>query len=275
MAIGLSLMFNVRLPLNFDSPYKAKSIIEFWRSWHMTLSRFLKDYLYIPLGGSRFGSTRRYTNLVITMLLGGLWHGAGWTFIIWGALHGIYLLINHAWRGIKVNRRWGSGGRVADLGSGVLTFIAVIVGWVFFRSDSYSSSVTILQGMAGMHGISVPATFKSQLTYIFGMHSWLVFSGWGPFGLTKVIFELSIGFFIVWFLPNINTQFRYSLPMSYQSQIVHSGIFSEENKSIVFKKSAMEWQPTKWIAFFMGGLFLISILIVISGNKSEFLYFQF
>ncbi|MDP3840780.1 MAG: MBOAT family O-acyltransferase, partial [Methylococcales bacterium] len=95
MAIGLSLMFNVRLPINFNSPYKSLSIIEFWRCWHMTLSRFLRDYLYIPMGGSRDGKIKRYVNLLITMLLGCLWHGAGWTYVIWGGLHGVYLVINH------------------------------------------------------------------------------------------------------------------------------------------------------------------------------------
>src|SRR5262249_15782124 len=96
MAIGASLMFAIVLPLNFNSPYKSRSITEFWRRWHMTLSRFLRDYLYISLGGNRQGATRRYANLFITMLLGGLWHGAGWTFVVWGALHGTYLAVNHA-----------------------------------------------------------------------------------------------------------------------------------------------------------------------------------
>src|SRR5229473_1704293 len=97
MAIGISLMFGVFLPLNFNSPYKAQSIVDFWRRWHMTLSQFLRDYLYIPLGGNRHGRTLRYVNLMITMLLGGLWHGAAWTFVAWGMLHGVYLCINHAW----------------------------------------------------------------------------------------------------------------------------------------------------------------------------------
>ena len=97
MAIGISLMFGIFLPLNFNSPYKATSIIEFWRRWHMTLSQFLRDYLYIPLGGNRRGRVLRYVNLMITMLLGGLWHGAAWTFVVWGALHGVYLCVNHAW----------------------------------------------------------------------------------------------------------------------------------------------------------------------------------
>ena len=107
MAIGLSLMFGIFLPLNFNSPYKATSIIDFWRRWHMTLSQFLRDYLYIPLGGNRHGRVRRYVNLMITMLLGGLWHGAGWTFVVWGGLHGVYLCINHAWN------NFGPEGRAA------------------------------------------------------------------------------------------------------------------------------------------------------------------
>src|SRR5579863_7957836 len=98
MAIGLALLFGIRLPVNFRSPYKATSIVEFWRRWHITLSRFLRDYLYIPLGGNRLGEQRRYLNLMVTMLLGGLWHGAGWNFLIWGGLHGLYLCVNHLWQ---------------------------------------------------------------------------------------------------------------------------------------------------------------------------------
>src|SRR3954469_23352041 len=98
MALGLALLFGIRLPVNFRSPYQAASIIEFWRRWHITLSRFLRDYLYIPLGGNRLGEIRRYQNLLVTMLLGGLWHGAAWNFVIWGGLHGVYLCINHLWR---------------------------------------------------------------------------------------------------------------------------------------------------------------------------------
>src|SRR3984893_211021 len=101
MAIGISLMFGVFLPLNFDSPYKATTIFDFWRRWHMTLSQFLRDYLYIPLGGNRHGRLLRYVNLMITMLLGGLWHGAAWTFVIWGALHGAYLCVNHLWNAVR------------------------------------------------------------------------------------------------------------------------------------------------------------------------------
>src|SRR5580692_8312514 len=138
MAIGISLMFGIFLPLNFNSPYKATSIIDFWRRWHMTLSQFLRDYLYIPLGGNRRGRVLRYVNLMITMMLGGLWHGAAWTFVIWGALHGIYLCINHAWAnyGPSIPQRLA---RPAGVLAFVLTFLAVVVAWVFFRADSLAS----------------------------------------------------------------------------------------------------------------------------------------
>jgi alginate O-acetyltransferase complex protein AlgI len=148
MAIGLALMLNVVLPENFDSPYKAQSIIDFWRRWHMTLSNFLRDYLYMPLGGNRAGATRRHINLFITMFLGGLWHGASWTFALWGGLHGVYVVANHVWRrtGIK-------------LPAGVawaLTFVAVLVGWVFFRAPSLERAQIILEGMVGLNGFDWP-----------------------------------------------------------------------------------------------------------------------
>jgi alginate O-acetyltransferase complex protein AlgI len=147
MAIGISLMFGIFLPLNFNSPYKATSIIDFWRRWHMTLSRFLRDYLYIPLGGNRHGRLLRYVNLMITMLLGGLWHGAAWTFVVWGALHGAYLCVNHAWSnyGPAVAPRFA---RVGNAAAFVLTFVSVVVAWVFFRADSISSATFVLSRMA-------------------------------------------------------------------------------------------------------------------------------
>jgi alginate O-acetyltransferase complex protein AlgI len=147
MAIGISLMFGIFLPLNFNSPYKATSIIDFWRRWHMTLSQFLRDYLYIPLGGNRRGPSLRYVNLMITMLLGGLWHGAAWTFVVWGALHGAYLCVNHAWSnyGPAVAPRFAGAANAAAF---ILTFLSVVVAWVFFRADSLSSAIFVVSTMA-------------------------------------------------------------------------------------------------------------------------------
>ena len=141
MAIGLGLLFNVRYPQNFNSPYKSVSLIDFWRRWHMTLSRFLRDYLYIPLGGNRLGKGRRYLNLLITMLLGGFWHGAAWTYVIWGAWHGFFLAVNHAWeeRGWKLPRFVGRA----------LTLLVVFLGWAFFRSHGFHESLTLISTMFG------------------------------------------------------------------------------------------------------------------------------
>jgi alginate O-acetyltransferase complex protein AlgI len=168
MAIGLALMIGVQLPLNFHSPYKARSITEFWRRWHMTLSRFLRDYLYIPLGGNRRGPLRRYGNLLLTMLLGGLWHGAGWTFLVWGALHGLLLVVHGLWRsalgrlphsalrGQLPRPLRQAGDKAMSLLGWGLTFTAVVVGWVFFRAADLPAALAVLQGMAGHNGAQLP-----------------------------------------------------------------------------------------------------------------------
>lgn len=152
MAIGLSLMFNVRLPYNFNSPYKATSISDFWRRWHMTLSQFLRDYLYIALGGNRHGVVRRYVNLMATMVLGGLWHGASWSFIIWGFLHGLYLGINHAFRALcgEGLLKQLAANRAFTLLAWLLTMLAVIMAWVVFRAETLEGALRMLQSMAGL-----------------------------------------------------------------------------------------------------------------------------
>lgn len=153
MAIGLSWMFNIRLPFNFDSPYRATSISDFWRRWHISLSTFLRDYLYVPLGGNRKGTARRYLNLSLTMVLGGLWHGASWSFVLWGALHGAYLMVNHGFRTLL--GRTGVGTQAlferrefAFLGWS-LTFVAVVFAWVFFRATTLEGALRMVEAMTG------------------------------------------------------------------------------------------------------------------------------
>jgi alginate O-acetyltransferase complex protein AlgI len=167
MAIGLGWMLNIDLPLNFNSPYKSTSIIEFWRRWHITLSNFLRDYLYIPLGGNRKGEIRRYINLIITMLLGGLWHGAGWTFVLWGGLHGLFLAVNQAWRKVGIS--------LPKIVAWMITFLAVVFSWVLFRASSISDAISLVRAMLGFSGIILPHTFK-------GLLGWLpiggIFKGW-------------------------------------------------------------------------------------------------
>jgi alginate O-acetyltransferase complex protein AlgI len=156
MAVGLSWMFNVRLPFNFDSPYRSGNIIEFWRRWHMTLSAFLRDYLYIALGGNRRGPARRYINLATTMILGGLWHGASWNFVFWGTLHGTYLMVNHGYNALtrRLDSQIHHAAPMRFLGW-ALTFLAVVVAWVFFRATDFPSALRILQG--GISGAFDPA----------------------------------------------------------------------------------------------------------------------
>jgi alginate O-acetyltransferase complex protein AlgI len=201
MAIGLAFLFNIKLPVNFMSPYKANNIIEFWRTWHITLSTFLKDYLYIPLGGNRKGKGRKYTNLFITMVLGGLWHGAGWTFIIWGILHGLYNMINHGYRDMKkklfarnenkkVNLETAAAKEKASPGllnklsflpARLLTFFAVVFAWVFFRAETFADAVKVLKGMAGMNGFATgKQTFlpagNLELLILFLIFLWVSFA---------------------------------------------------------------------------------------------------
>jgi len=164
MALGLSLLFGIRLPINFDSPYRATSIIDFWRRWHMSLSNFLRDYLYVPLGGNRHGMRRRYINLMITMVLGGLWHGASWTFVVWGALHGFYLVVNHVWRRLRgAAHHTGPAQRAA---SWLLTFVAVCFAWVFFRAGSFGDATQILRGMVGLNGVGWGLKWSHPWAYI-------------------------------------------------------------------------------------------------------------
>ncbi len=259
MAIGLSRMFNVRLPLNFDSPYRATSIIDFWRRWHMTLSAFLRDYLYIALGGNRRGMVRRYGNLLATMLLGGLWHGANWTFVIWGGLHGLYLVINHLWQGLCRKLRL-PGFRGSRLLSGAITFAAVVVAWVPFRAENFDSAIRMLSGMFGMNGVSLPASLEMHL-------SGLALGGISFEGLTTIVglpikevaFWLPLGLAIVWLLPN--TQ-----------QWISPDAANPPRKFGWLSRIDL-WRPTRITAILLGASFAISTLGMT--RASQFLYFQF
>ena len=158
MAIGLALMFGFRLPFNFDAPYRAASIREFWRRWHMTLSRFLRDYLYIPMGGNRLGPVRQAANVVVTMLLGGLWHGASWTFVAWGGLHGLALAVNGAWARSRL--------RLPRIAGWALTMLFVLVGWVLFRAADFATAWHMLQAMAGVNGLGKVRLDDRAVLYI-------------------------------------------------------------------------------------------------------------
>lgn len=262
MAIGISLMFGIRLPVNFDSPYKALNVVDFWRRWHMTLSRFLRDYLYIPLGGNKRGESRRYLNLFITMALGGFWHGASWNFLFWGALHGIFLIINHLWTGIALRRVLMERMPTVWVAfSWILTFLCVMVAWVFFRAGSIHGALELLKVMAGGSGVLLPEILRPYFGGLEGVgfsSSWL-----GTFGLLNTGLLLGLLGVCVFF-PNTQEIFERHRPVldahGTGGDIVRKGIF-------------FSWQPSiRWALVLAAGL---AISVSRLGNDSQFLYFNF
>jgi len=246
MAIGLARIFGFRLPENFRAPYRATSIIEFWRRWHITLSRFLRDYLYIPLGGNRHGTLLRYRNLMLTMLLGGLWHGAGWNFVFWGGLHGLYLSVNHLWirRRSKFVPSSDHSARVHQVFSWSLAMFCVLIAWVFFRADSLKSAFVILGSMFGIE--SGPLSFTSTLG-----------PAWRSYLLRPWLLSLEL---IVLLAPTTQSYFRISRP-------------TLENASV--KPTWWCWRPG-----FLHGIVIGLLLIPVarryfSLSPTEFLYFNF
>ncbi len=274
MAIGLARMFGIQIPINFASPYKANNIIDFWRRWHITLSRFLRDYLYFPLGGSRKGNVRRYINVLIVMFLGGIWHGAGWTFIVWGLLHGTYLAINHAlrdvlaWSGIKFTGRWTI--YMASIASRCLTLLAVVVAWVFFRAEDMETAQSILESMFGMHGVSLLGSLQGLLSA--QQIAWLEtygisFSGMFYNGLAN--FNVGIIWIVVLMictqiLPNTQTIMR-----KYKTGL------SDISKHVKDKPSFIGWRINMLSGIVVGILFFFSFSKWFAATPSEFIYFNF
>ena len=196
MAIGLALLFNIRLPINFNSPYKATNIKDFWRRWHITLSRFLRNYVYIPLGGNKKGAFRTYNNLMATFVIGGLWHGAGWTFVFWGFLHGLALMVQRLWSKL--------GFKLWTWLAWLITFNFVNIAWVFFRAEEWDDSVKVLGSMFNLNNVVIKETLFNKLNFLseyniqFGevmttTHDGSTFINWIIFGFILVLlFENSI-----------------------------------------------------------------------------------
>ncbi len=265
MAVGIGLMFGIRLPINFFSPYNAANIIDFWRRWHITLSRFLRTYLYIALGGNRHGQVRRYVNLMTTMLLGGLWHGAGWTFVAWGFLHGLYLVINHAWHAATALLGWRHRPEsIWGLLCGrFLTFFAVVIAWVFFRAESFDGAWRIIGGMAGMNGAALDARAAPYLPFLQGL---VEFQGRhaGAFELYGIPWIVGLAL-ACWMLPNTLQFVRYAGPSD-------DAIALETAKTVIVSKRVI-WQPSGIWALFVAAAALYTLFSM--SNLSEFLYFQF
>jgi len=237
MAIGIALMFNIVLPVNFFSPYKSLSIQEFWRRWHITLSRFLRDYVYISLGGNRRREWATTRNLFLTFLLGGLWHGAGWTFIIWGALHGAAMVVHRIWSKLGLALpRWLAW---------LVTFIFVVVAWVFFRAENLDDALAIVAAMAGMNGIVLPVFLEGILAPLSG---------------------IGVEFSTFWFTEIDWSTARYSfiaLPVL--------------TAFVVFAPNTVEllrrFRPTRYSGAVMAVAFALSLALM--RQDVEFLYYQF
>ena len=246
MAVGLSLLVGMRIPYNFNSPYKALNIIDFWRRWHMTLSRFLRDYLYIALGGSRRGPYRRYLNLAVTMLLGGLWHGASWTFVVWGGLHGLFLVINHGWHEVRTrlaphlphrgkNALTNVLGKYASL---TLTLGSVMIAWVFFRATDFGRATQVLAGMFGLNDAANPIPASATLA-----SAWI----WLALGFAAVL-----------------------IPQNSQEMI--DGALSRT-------LDRLQWRPRDLLQGALVGATVVSITVLAfvsaSRDVTEFIYFNF
>jgi alginate O-acetyltransferase complex protein AlgI len=254
MAIGIGRMFGIDLPINFASPYKARSITEFWRRWHITLSRFLRDYLYIPLGGNRRGPWRQRFNLMLTMVLGGLWHGAEWTFLVWGTIHGLLLCLHHMWR----SAGWG---RVAIrmstrpwLGQ-ALTLTCVVLAWVPFRAANLTTCLRVWAGMFGANGL-LPGDASKALS-----------AASGPLGgsYARAFVWVVLGFIIALGVPN-----SYQLLARARLGLASRGYPDPVAEPFVGRNV---WKPSRKFGVLMGIAFAVVLLEL--NNASEFIYFQF
>jgi alginate O-acetyltransferase complex protein AlgI len=246
MAIGIARMFGIVLPANFFSPYKATSIIEFWRRWHITLSRFFKNYLYIPMGGGRKGVIQNMLNLFVTMLLGGLWHGASWTFIIWGGMHGLGLAVNHGFRSTRILFRHNPL-KVSPLGkvvSWALTFSFIIFAWVIFRADSVNGVQHMFQAMLGLNGLLLPEVIDYKFIAIL------------CFLLFIVCFTPSTQEFLLKYKPALDL---YGIKVG--PQLPHW----------FFQYKPSHFAHILLIVFMV----FLSILAVLSDQPKEFLYYNF
>ena len=226
MAIGSALLLGIKLPENFNSPYKAVNLQDFWRRWHITLSSFLRDYIYIPLGGSKKGKSKTYFNLLLTFILGGLWHGAGWTFIFWGLLHGFGLVIHRLWKnlGYKMNSILGW----------FITFNFVNFCWVFFKADNWNDAIKILKGMFMLNKITLPYSFEKNFSFFANLKIF-VFGDWITLEGIKytVIFSLipMIAFIFFKNTDQIRNNFKPSLYLALFCAFIFSCAFLSFNKA--------------------------------------------
>lgn len=251
MAIGLGRMFGFKFPVNFLSPYKSKSIIEFWRCWHITLSRFLKNFIYIPLGGSKGKSYRTYLNLMITMILGGIWHGSGLTFVIWGFAHGLLLAINHLIKNFNI--------LINPNIKIFFTFTSVIFLWVAFRSNNIDNMLNMWSTMLGFGGISI----SSKLIF-FEFIPFIKFNGFHSgelVNLNHLTIIVIITLFIVFKFPN-----TYDLLSDFDPALNYKNNF--------INSYSLKWRPNLFWSILISLIFCFCVLYD-TNSSQEFIYYQF
>ena len=266
MALGAARLFGIQLPLNFNSPYRALNVTDYWRRWHMTLSRFLRDYVYIPLGGSRVRTPRLYFNLLATLALSGLWHGAAWHFVLWGSLQGASMVVNHAWRQVwrPINLWWSH--TVARL----VTFFALGLILVIYRSPSLEVAGHIYRGM-----FNLPISWQDA----FGPLAWLGvrFDG-PPAGLDQLmlVMWLVVWLVVAWFFPNTQQLLARWHP-AYNYGLAERDrdppLLEQTGSAAPLLPWRLEWRPTAAGAVFVGVLAALACLNL--SHVSEFLYFRF
>jgi alginate O-acetyltransferase complex protein AlgI len=248
IAVGLAMLFGIRLPVNFMNPYRSSNLISFWRTWHVTLSSFLRDYLYIPLGGNRISIPRWYVNIFLVMLIGGLWHGAAWTFVAWGSVHGIGLMVNH------FVRRASCGITLPAYFGWALTFVFATLAWVLFRADSFETAGTILSAMAGMNeNLSSlnPAVVIGDLETM------------KYFGEVIVMFVGVAGFFAV------------LLPDTYQILGSNYGL-NKGKTAFRFVRRDVQWKPSIKYGVVVTALLVLGLSqLFLRTNANQFIYFEF
>lgn len=251
MAIGIALMLGFVLPVNFLSPYKSNSIIEFWHRWHITMSRFFRDYLYIPMGGNHGPASQKIFNLSVTMFLAGLWHSAGWTFAAWGLLHGIYLTINHVftnwrekyWPGVNVSTP------TYKIPTHVVTMLAVVLGWVLFRAENFGAAIRMFRAMSGADGVTLPLGFSKWI----GIEGWLHTAQIGE----RWVVTSSAAFFWI--------GAAYILCLTLPASVEYFGLSDSKSKH--------KFMLNKRMALALGAMGVIAFFSM--QRISEFLYFQF
>ena len=211
MAIGIALLFNIKLPINFNSPYKATNIQDFWRRWHITLSRFLRDYVYIPLGGNKISSFRTYSNLLATFVIGGLWHGAGWTFVFWGFLHGMALIIHRVWSNL--------GFKMWTWLAWLITFNFVNIAWVFFRAKEWEDAIKVLSSMFSLDNVVLPEKYFKFLAEYNEVYFRFGTTYENIFGESKTTTFILVGFLVVLAFKN-SMEMRNTFKSDYKTAIL-------------------------------------------------------